>query len=211
MAYNQEEQEQLDYVKAWWNQYGTLVLVVIIAALLTFAAFQGWRYYRHQQAVAAVTLYGQLEQAQRANEFKKVRDIATEIAGRYASTPYAAMANLAAARASYSSGELADAKTRLQWVIDNGRQEETAQVARLRLAGVLLDEKRYDEALKVLDSKPAEVFSALYANLKGDILVAQGKSAEARAAYQLAFDKAEPGSQYRNLIQVKLDALGGAK
>ncbi len=187
------------------------MLLVVIAALLTFAAFQGWRYYRHQQAVAAVTLYSQLEQAQQANEAKKVRDIAAEITDKYASTPYAAMSSLAAARAAYSTGEVAEAKTRLQWVIDNGRQDEMRHVARLRLAGILLDEKRYDEALKLLESKPADAFTALFANLKGDILVAQGKPAEARSAYQLAYDKSDPNSQYRNLIQAKLDALGEAK
>jgi len=211
MAYNQEEQAQLDLVKAWWDRYGKLVLLVVFAALLTFAAFQGWRYYRHQHSVAAVTLYAQLEQAQQANEAKKVRDIAGEIADKYASTPYAAMASLAAARAAHGTGEFAEAKTRLQWVIDHGRQDEMRHVARLRLAGILLDEKRYDEALKVLESQPADAFSALFANLKGDILVAQGKPAEARAAYQLAYDKSDPNSQYRNLIQTKLDALGEAK
>jgi len=211
MAYNQEEQEQLDLVKAWWDQYGKLVLLVVIAALLTFAAFQGWGYYRHQQSIAAVTLYVQLEQAQRSNEAKKVRDVAAEIAGKYASTPYAAMANLAAARAAYSTGEFAEAKTRLQWVIDNGRQDEMRHVARLRLAGILLDEKRYDAALTLLESKSAGAFSALFANLKGDILVAQGRPAEARSAYQFAYDKSGPDSPYRNLIQAKLDALGDAK
>lgn len=211
MAYNTEEQEQIDAVKAWWGQYGTLVMLVAVAALTTIAGFHGWQYYRHQQSVAAVTLYGQLEQAQQANEAKKVRDIAREIADRYASTPYAAMAALAAARSAYTTGEFADAKARLQWVIDNGRQDEMREVARLRLAGILFDEKRYDEALKLLDGPAVESFTMLFANLKGDILSAQGKTADARAAYQLAYDKSAANSQYRNLIQAKLDALGGAK
>ncbi len=207
MAYNTDEQEQLDAVKAWWTQYGKLVMLAAVGVLVAIAGFQGWQYYRHQQSVAAVTLYAQLEQAQQANESKKVR----EIENRYGSTPYAAMAALAAARAAYATGEFADAKARLQWVIDKGRQEEMRQVARLRLAGILLDEKRYDEALKLLESPAADAFAMLVANLKGDILAAQGKAAEARTAYQLAFDKSNPASQYRNLIQAKIDALGGAK
>lgn len=211
MAYNQEEQEQLDTIKAWWGQYGNLILMALAAAALAFAAFQGWRYYQHQRAVAAATLYEQLDRARRDNDAKKVRDIAAQITDKHGATPYAALAALAAARAAYGSGEVADAKTRLQWVIDSGKQTEMQDVARLRLAGILLDEKKFDEALKLLDIQPGDSFAGLYANLRGDILYAQGKLAEARAAYQLAFDKSDTGSQYRNMLQVKLDALGEVK
>ena len=211
MAYNQEEQEQLDTIKAWWGQYGNLILMTLAAAALAFAAFQGWRYYQHQRSVAAATLYEQLDRARRDNDAKKVRDIAAQITDKHGATPYAALAALAAARAAYGSGEVADAKTRLQWVIDSGKQTEMQDVARLRLAGILLDEKKFDEALRLLETQPGDSFSGLYANLRGDILYAQGKLAEARAAYQLAFDKSDTGSQYRNMLQVKLDALGEVK
>ncbi|MBI4195317.1 MAG: tetratricopeptide repeat protein [Betaproteobacteria bacterium] len=211
MAYDLEEQEQLETMKSWWKQHGNLVVMALVACLVTIAAFQGWRYYRHQQALAAVTLYEQLAQAERAGDAKKVRDIAAQITDRYSRTPYAAMAALAAARASFDSGDLAETRARLQWAIDNGKEEEVRDVARLRLAGVLLDEKRYDEALALVNARHVEAFSGLYAAMKGDILVAQGKVTEARSAYQLAFDKVDGQSPYRTMIQAKLDALGDAK
>lgn len=211
MAYDLEEQEQLETIKAWWNDYGNLVILTVIACVLTIAAFQGWRYYRYQQALAAVTLYEQLTQAERANDAKKVRDIAAQITGKYAATPYAAMSALAAGRASFDTGDLAAAKAQLQWVTDNAREDEVRDMARLRLAGVLLDEKKYAEALVLVQNKHLEAFSGIYADLKGDILVAQGKPAEARSAYQLAFDKSDAQSAYRTMIQAKLDALGDVK
>ena len=211
MAYDLEEQEQLETIKAWWNQYGMLVILTVTACLLTIAVFQGWRYYRHEQALAAVTLYEQLTQAERASDAKKVRDIAAQITDKYAATPYAAMSALAAARASFDAGELAAAKVQLQWVIDNAKEEEVRDMAGLRLAGVLLDEKKYAEALALVQSKHLEAFGGLYADLKGDILVAQGKLADARGAYQLAFDKSDAQSAYRTMIQAKLDALGDVK
>ena len=76
---------------------------------------------------------------------------------------------------------------------------------------MLLDEKKYDDALKLLESRHVDSLSALYADLKGDVLVAQDKTQDARATYQLALDKSEAKSTYRALIQIKLDALGGAK
>lgn len=211
MAYDLEEQERLETIKAWWKDYGKLMIVTVTACVLTVAAFQGWRYYRHQQALAAVTLYEQLTQAERANDAKKVRDIAAQITGNYAATPYAAMSALAAGRASFDAGDFAAAKVQLQWVIDNAREEELRDMARLRLAGVLLDEQKHAEALALVEGRHLEAFSGRYADLKGDILVAQGKRAEARSAYQLALDKSDAQSAYRPMIQAKLDALGDAK
>jgi predicted negative regulator of RcsB-dependent stress response len=208
MAYDLEEQEQLAEIKAWWKRYGNLILLATTAALLTIAAYQGWRYYRHQQAVAAVALYEQLEQAERTSDKKKVRDIAAQITSKYGRTVYASMAALASAKAAFDGGDLGAAKEQLQWVIDHAREDEIKDVARLRLAGVLLDEKNYDPALKLVEQKPVEPLAGLYADLKGDILAVQNKHAEARGAYQLALDKSEAGSPYRATIQLKLDALG---
>jgi predicted negative regulator of RcsB-dependent stress response len=208
MAYDLEEQEQLATIKAWWQQYGNLVMLAVTAALLTIAAFQGWRYYRQTQTVAALALYEQLERAQRAGEQKKVTDVAAQIIGRYGSTPYAVMAALSSAKAAAAGGDLAGAKAQLKWVMDNARDEDIRDIARLRLAGVLLDEKSYAEALTLVDAKVSESLVGLYAELKGDILSAQGKTTEARASYQLALDRSEGGSTYRATVQLKMDALG---
>jgi len=211
MAYDLEEQEQLDELKAWWKQYGTLVILVVVAFFASLAAYQGWRYYRNTQAQAAVTLYTQLEQADQAGDGKKARAIAAQIVDKYGSTAYAVLASLVAARHAFASGDLAAAKARLQWVTERAREEEIRDVARLRLAAVLLDEKKYEEALKLVETKPVETMTGLYADLKGDIFLAQGKVPEARGAYQLALDKSQADSPYRATLQLKLDSLGEAR
>lgn len=211
MAYDLEEQEQLETIKSWWKQYGRLVVLVASACVVTVAGFQGWRYYRHQQALDAVTLYEQMQQAERANDGKKVRGIAAQITDRYAGTAYAAMAALASAKAAFEGGDLPAAKSQLQWVIDHARRDEVRDLARLRLAGVLVDEKQHADALVLLAAKHSDAYAGLYADLKGDILALQGKPGEARGAYQLALDKSDPQSPYRTMIQAKLDALGESK
>jgi predicted negative regulator of RcsB-dependent stress response len=211
MAYDLEEQEQIDAIKGWWNQYGKLVMLGAIVFLLTIAAFQGWRYYRAQQADRAATLFMQLDEAERAPDAKRVRDIAAQIIDKHGSTQYAGLAALAAAKAGVTTGETEDAKKNLQWAVDHAKDEDMRDVARLRLAGVLLDEKKYDEALRILAVKTGEPYAMLYSDLRGDVLAAAGKHAEARAAYQLALEKSEPSSSYRRLIEIKLDALGEAK
>ncbi len=211
MAYDLEEQEQIAAIKSWWGEYGNAVMIAVAACALSLAGYQGWRYYQHSQAAGAVALYEQLEQAERAGDRKKVRDIAVQITGKYGSTMYGTFAALSSARASFESGDLTAAKSQLQWVMDNTKEDEIRDVARLRLAGVLLDEKNHAEALKLVDTKPVESMTGLYADLKGDILFSQDRKAEARSAYQLALDKSEAGSAYRAAIQLKLDALGEAK
>ena len=211
MAYDLEEQEQIATIKSWWQQHGNLVTTAVLALAVGLAGVQGWRYYRGQQAVAAATLYHQVEYADKANDGKRVKEIAARLAEKYASTPYAAMAALRAAKVSAQGNDLAAAKLNLQWVIDNAREDEQKDVARMRLAGVLLDEKKFDEALKLLDAAHGASFDGLYADMRGDILAIQGKRAEARAAYQTALEKSDARSNYRPLIQVKLDTLGDAK
>ena len=208
MAYDLQEQEQLEELKDWWKEYGNLVILGIALAALAIAGFQGWRYYRHSQSLAAVALYEQLEQAERAGDGRKAREIAGEIVAKYGSTPYGAFAALSAARVSFEGGDLAEAKSQLTWAVEHARRDEIRDIARLRLAGVLLDEKNYGEALQLVDTKPADSMAGLYADLKGDILLAQGNSTDARNAYQLALDRSEAGSPYRATLQLKLDSLG---
>lgn len=210
-VYDLEEQEQLDELKSWWQQYRKLLLLIVVTAAVTASGIQGWRYYQNKQALEAGELYSQLQGAAGGKELKKVQDIAAVLAEKYPRTSYAAFAALAGAKAAFDSGDMASAKVSLQWVADNAREDEMREIARLRLAAVLLDEKQYDAALKLLDTAHGETLSALYADLKGDVLVAQGKGNEARGAYQLALDKSDAKSTYRALIQSKLDALGEAK
>src|SRR5258708_11867 len=208
MALDLEEQEQLDALKQFWKQYGTLIITLAFLALAGFAGVKGWNYYQRGQSEQASALFGKLEEAVRKNDVAQIGSLGAEIIDKYGSTAYGPMAALLLARSNYNSGDAAAAATRLQWAIDKARDDETVALARLRLAGIRLDEKKYDEALVLLDAKHAPAFAPLYADLRGDVLAAQGKAAEARAAYKLALEKSPPNGNYRGVVQIKLDALG---
>ena len=210
MAYDHEEQEQLASLKAWWNQYGNLLTWLVVAALALYAGWSGWRYFQRDQSAKAAVLYEEIVKAAEAKDMAKVTRAAGDIEDRFAGTPYAQMGALVAARAANDANDLKVAKAQLQWVIDHGRADEYKAIARLRMAGLLLDEKAYDEGLKVLAADMPEAFAALAADRKGDLLFAQNKIDEARSAYQSALDKTEAKNPARQLIQLKLDALGGA-
>lgn len=211
MAFDLEEQEKLDALKQFWSQYGGFIVALVIASVATVGGVQGWKYYKRAKAQDASALFLKLEEASRKNDVGEVRKVGGELVDRYAATPYGPMAALVVARTSHDAGDAAAAATQLEWAIDHARDDETAALARLRLAAIRLDEKKYDEALKLLEAKHPDGFIAPYADLRGDVLVAQGKVAEARTAYKTALDKSSPGGNYRNVVQIKLDALGTAK
>lgn len=209
MAYDLEEQEKVEAIKSWWSQYGTsLILGVVIFAAAVVGA-QGWRHYQRSQAEQAAALYLEVEQAAAARDDKKVRAAAAQVMDRFGGTAYGARAALLASRSAYEAGDLPGARMQLAWVAENSKEDELRDVARLRLAGIYLDEKNYAEALRALEAPHGAAFNALFSDLKGDVLAVQGKGAEARSAYQAALEKIDKNSPYRGYIQLKLDTLGG--
>lgn len=211
MAYDLEEQEQIETLKSWWRKYGNLVTWLLIAALGAYAAWSGWNYYQRSQATQAGQLYDEINRAVAAKDTARVLRGAADMREKFSRTAYAEMAALTAAKVAFDANDLNGAKAQLQWVVDSGRNEEYRALARIRLAGVLLDEKAYDEGLKVLSADVPASFAGALADRRGDLLMAQNKVAEARAAYQEALQKSDAKSPGRQLIQLKLDAIGGAK
>ena len=209
-ALDLQEQEQLDALKAWWKDNGNMLLGVMLVALVVAGGWRGWQYYQQKQANESATLYAGFTQQLESRDAKRIDDAAAAVMDKYASSGYAPRAALQAALVNEGKA-VATAKTQLQWVIDRAKEPGMKEVARLRLAAILLDEKNYAEAAKLLEAKHAVSFDALYADMRGDVLGAQGKLEEARSAYKLAYEKIGEKSQYRNLIQIKMDALGVAK
>jgi len=210
MALDLEEQEQLATLKSWWKDHGGNVVLVVVAVLITVAGWQGWRWYTMRQASEASALYESLLKAVEAGDVKGVRDAGGTLVEDYPRRLQATMAALTQARFYFDRGDLKSAKAQLQWVIERSPSEEFRDLARLRLAMVLLDEKAYDAALAQLEPAPAESFAAQYAALKGDVLVAKQQSAQAAAAYRVALEKAAKDDQaFVESVRMRLEALGG--
>lgn len=213
-VYDLEEQEQLDELKTWWKQYGNLVTTIATVAAVIAVGWQGWNYWQANQAAQAAMIYGGVEKAAVMKDAKQTRQLAGELIDKYPRTSYAAMGALVSARVQLDADDAKNAKAQLQWVADNTKDEALRDIARLRLAAVLLDEKSYDEAIKWLAAPSSAGFSARVADLKGDVLAAQGKTAEARSAWEAALalidkqpEAAGQHGAYRAQVQVKLDSL----
>ncbi len=205
-----QEQEQLDDLKAFWKQYGNLITWFLLAALAAYAGWNAWNYWQREQAAKASSMFGELERAAQASDAEKTGRIFGDLKDRFGRTAYAQQGGLLAAKVQHDKGQADAARASLAWVADNAVEDEYRSIARLRLAGLLLDAKQYDEALKQLDAAKAPDFQALVADRRGDVLLAQGKKDDARGAYQTAYQGLDMKLEYRQLVQAKLTALGAA-
>ena len=203
-----EEQEQLDQLKYFWKQYGNPITWLLIAVLGLVASWNGYQYWQRSQSLQAAAMFEEFERVARNGDLQKTERAFSDMKERFASTMYAQQAGLQVAKTAYAAGNTEMAKSALTWVSERSRDKGYASIARLRLASLLVESKAYDEALTLLKSDVAEEFSALAADRRGDILSAQGKKNEAKVEYQKAFAQFEERSEYRRLVDVKLNALG---
>jgi|SRR5882724_2002991 len=205
-----DEQEQLDQLKAFWKQYGNLITWVLVLVLGGYAAWQGWNWYQRDQAFKAGAMFDELDKAAQAGDAQKSARVFADMKERFPRTAFTEQAALLAAKVQFEKGQPDAARASLTWASENALESAYKTVARLRLAGILLDEKKYDEALKQLDGADAKEFAALVADRRGDILQAQGKKDQAKAAYLQAWKTMDETVEYRRLVEAKLAALGAA-
>ena len=203
-----EEQEQLDAVKHFWKRNGNLITWLLIVVLGGYAAWNGWGWWQRDQATKAGAMFDELDRAAQAGDADKTNQVFADLKERYASTAFAQQGGLLAAKVQSEKGQLDAARATLAWVGEHATEAEYQTIARLRLAGLMLDAKQYDDALKQLDAATAPSFAALVADRRGDVLAAQGKLDEAKAAYSSAWQAMDPKIEYRRLIEAKLTAAG---
>jgi predicted negative regulator of RcsB-dependent stress response len=208
-TYDLDEQERLDELKAWWKRWGNLVMIGLAVVI---AAAAGWRYWQNRtvtQSLEAATVYEKLTQSLAANDVKGAREAGAMLIDQYKGTAYAPRAALLLAKLNVAGKDLKSAQSQLEWAAANSKEPAVKDLAHLRLAAVQLDQKQYDAALKTLSGTHSDAFAFRFHDLKGDVLLAQGKQADARAAYQAAFSKMPEDNPYRTIVELKLDALGG--
>jgi len=207
MAYDLEEQEQIDEFKAWWKKHGNMVTNIVLAALVAYSVWQGYQYFQSKKAVEASALYQELT----VTDISKTADIKTKSATLmedFSGTPYAGRAAVFAAKANFAANDSKSAKSQLEWAIKNAKETAVQAIASLQLAEILYDEKSYDEATKVLSAISDKGFEGLKFNLQGDVLLAQGKNAEAKKAFENALTHLDEKGRMHQYTQQKLESLG---
>lgn len=211
MAYDLEEQEQFDAFKAWWAKYGTAIMAFIAAALLAWGGWTAYKAYQNHRSQQAMGYFEAMSDGARtggADSAMQIKAASETLRKDYTDSAYTGRGVLVAADALLKQNDVDGARVQLEWLINQPAHAAMQPLARVRLAGLLLDQKKYDEALAQLQSPPA-AFTALYADRRGDILAEQGKPQDARQAWQEALKILGSSDPLTQAVQLKLDALSG--
>ena len=224
-VYDLEEQEQIAALRSWWKQYGGWAMGLVLAVAMGWLGWYGWQTYLKTQNAEASRVFLVLQQASAQQNTSQVKQAAGELVNQYPRSQFASLGALLAATTLEAAGDAKSAEAQLVWVAENGK-DAVRGVARLRLAGVQMDQKDYDGALKTLSETAPAGFAARFDAARGDVYAAQGKLTEARASYDAAlknldaggkdvtpnseFAGSEPGQLLRRLVQEKRDALTNA-
>jgi predicted negative regulator of RcsB-dependent stress response len=207
MALDLDDQEQLDEFKVWWNKYGKLTINLVLAAIVAYAAWQGYQYFTHKKAVEASELYQSLGQLD-PSKTEEIKAASSKLIADYAGTPYAGRAAVMQARSQFIAGDVDGAKIQLEWAKANAKETPIKAIASLQLARILLDSKDYAGADKALSGDLDPGYIGLKEDLQGDILLAQGKVEEAKKVYAAALANLDSEGRLYLFTKQKLESLG---
>lgn len=206
MAEYFNEDDQVEALKKWWHENGKAVIGGAVLGLVIVGGWQGWTRYGAGRAEQASAYYEQFSISAQSNDVAAAKKQAERIFDEFGSSTYAVMTALEMARIEYAEGQHEAAVARLRWVISSVADATLAQLARLRLARLLLDANDLDGALALSDETVTKEFAADFAALRGDVLRARGDLENARIAYQDALDK---GVTNQDLVRMKLMEISG--
>ncbi len=203
-----EEQEQLDQLKHFWNTWGTLISSVLLVVAGSAAAWSGYQYWQGRQATQAAALFDAVDVAARSGDSSRIAQAFGDLKSKYAGTTQAGHAGLTLAKAMQDAGNASGAKDALVWVAEQSSDDGLKALAKLRLSSVLMEQKNYEEALKQVSGSFPSEFAPVVADRMGDIFLLQDKRPDAIAEYTKAYKGFDGGTEYRRLVEIKLNALG---
>ncbi|MDR0565065.1 MAG: tetratricopeptide repeat protein [Azoarcus sp.] len=210
-VYDLEEQEQIAQMKAWWAQYGNWIVSTLLILAVGFAGWQLWNRYRDANAAEANVLLFNLQQSMLGGDEQKTFAFADELTKKHGSLVQAQLGALSSASMQFQKNNLDGARSLLEWAADKGKDSGLRDLARLRLATLLLQQGQHDAALARLQPVPEGALRMRFEDLRGDVLAAQGKPSEARTAWQAAINASSNESDMLlvAVIRIKLESLKG--
>lgn len=215
MAELRTEEEQVEAIKKWWKENGTALILTVI---VVFAGWLGWGFWQDQQQQTqenASQLYNQLVQtavqpAVTEQGIDNMKALALELKTEYEGTSYAEFGTLFLARFAAEEGNYDEAITELENLAENSEHEPVKYTAQARLAQVLIQQEKLDEALAIVSTSPSAAYTNQFAEAKGDALYLKGQHEEAQAAYQEALEAAQKIGVRADALQRKIDMLASS-
>ncbi len=202
----QTEEEQIEAIKNWWKENGRAIILGLVLGIAGIGGYRYWEANVEEQAKLASMQFEEVVALSGKDKDKfsaKLKQIESQQAGN----SYADLAAFVAAKKLVEDGKYSAAVEQLQWIIKNSKQDGFVHIARIRLAKVLLQMNKANEALTLIKDVKASGFDSTYAELRGDIYTALKSYSNARVEYQLALSGLNPGARRRSMVEMKLNNL----
>ncbi len=196
------EEQQVEAIKEWWKENGK---AVIVGAVVGLGGIFGWRFYQDSQAEAqskASQAYDKVLTQIQSSGVESSSDTMVFIEANKDSQ-YSILAALQLAKAFVESGDLDKALEQLNWAKTNTQDPAIISLLTFRTSRVLAEQGKFDEALNQLDSITEVSWLGRVAEFRGDILLRQGNTDGAYAAYS----EAQQQPDASQTLQMKLDDL----
>lgn len=203
-----DEHEQSERVRKWVREYG---FSIVMGVVLAFAGIFGWRQwgeYQTGQAQLASEYYSIVRtelEAGRVDSAEAQYQAMRDAVGRRA---YTALAGMLMANLLVEEGRVEEVVPIYSEILERRKFRALWPVAKLRLARVYHALGDASAALALLEGSPPDGFEAAWAEVRGDLLLADGRVEEARQAYRQAVEKITGDGGNPRLVQIKLDATG---
>jgi len=206
MAEYETEEQQVEALKDWWKQNGMAVIGGAVLGISALMGWRGWNWHQEKQATEASDIFAVVQEAANKNDVSALHEQTKTLRDNYASTPYASLAVLHQAKNQTEQGDIAAAEKGLRWVLKNSKQDTVQNVARLRLARLLLADNKVDEAQAMVSGGMSDAYASLANEIRGDIFVVKGEIEQAKEAYDQAMQTASGGGV--EYLQLKRNDLG---
>lgn len=209
MAYDLEEQESIDQMKAWWEKWGTPITAAVCVVCFSFAGWNGWQWWQRKQADEAAMMFAQYQQAVMAQNTTQMQSLAANVLQEYAGTIYAPMTAMTQALVERKAGNIDGAIQQLQWIVQQEKHPEYDTVIRVRLASLFLEQQKFDQALQSLEAaKPTVRQEVLVRDRMADVYFAKGDVQQAKAIWQELLARSDiQNHPLMRLIELKLSNI----
>lgn len=218
---NRTDEEEIELLKRVWGEYGKPALYGVAITMVVVFGYKAYQKNHHETASSASALYqnlleatqrtsGQMTEALTDDQKATMTHVVSSLQDDYSGTRYAMFASMLQAQQQVSSNDLDSARASLEWVLSQKPETEIEQVARIRLARVVLSQGNENarSALDVLaQGKDDIAFVATIEGVRGDAYLALGQEDKARESYQKALDAARNNGESLPILQFKLDDL----
>ena len=201
------DKEQLEAIKKWWKENGRSITIGLVLGVGGVIGWTSWLAYSNAQAEKASIIYEQLVNYSDAQQMTLAAEQSDLLMRDFSKSMYASLGALVRAKNAFEAGEQAKAEAYLRWVMENAPDAGVQNIARIRLARVVLNDGKPEEALRLLDETRPTGFEVIWEEARGDALVAKKDTAAARGAYERALSAEDVPASARRRLRMKLDDL----